>query len=372
MLLTFAKVMERIPFFSYDKGHETPWNPRRVGEAAPTRHRIIEKREKEPLGHSPMDGGIQEFRLPLAPVLSREGLQGPEIQDSSRASAEVVTRAKREAGPVVTGRASALRVSDRPVDLAAGGSSNSEELWHPIPPQPCLAVAFGDGVELPETRTPGFAEKGRRNRLLEEVSLAAYKKTPKDLAPTCFFSMRAAFCSFLRSRARGLPRERRPIFTISIRRTRFRRSVLWPCLPKGNGWPFLSSSVNAILMVWMSALSLKICSNIFEGLWSFCGIGEPSIAGKPLKSFWLGIPGCGWSIFRLMHRNSILRNMFGIGRIIRFATALLRIWWSSKGCSEIRCEGYEDLRTYFGHAFMPLTCHGLELYRPFHYLCETQ
>ena len=155
--------------------HETPWNPRRIGEAAPTGHPILEKGNPEPLGDRPLARSIQGFHLPLVPGLSREGLQGPEIQGGSRASAEVVGRAKREAGPIVVSRATGLRVLDRIVDLVTGGASNSKELWDPIPPQPCLAVAFGNGVELPETRTPRFREKGRRNRPLEAVSLAAYE-----------------------------------------------------------------------------------------------------------------------------------------------------------------------------------------------------
>jgi len=238
--------MEHFSFFSYNGGHETPWHPSRVGKAAPTRHSIIEKGKSEPIGHCPVARSIQELGLPVAPSLSRERLQGTEIQDGSRASDEVAARAKRETTPVVTGRAISLRISDRPVDLAAGSVHNSEELWGPIPPQSCLAIALGDGVELPETRTPGFGEKGRGKRPLEAVSLAAYKKTPKDLAPTCFFSMKAAFCSFLRSRARGLPGERRPGCIIATERIRFRRSVLWLYLRKGNGWLFLSSSGNGI------------------------------------------------------------------------------------------------------------------------------
>jgi hypothetical protein len=59
-------------------------------------------------------------------------------------------------------------------------------------------------MELPETGTPGFGKKGRRDCPLEAVSVAAYKKTRKNLAPTCFFSMKAGSCSFPRSRAHGL------------------------------------------------------------------------------------------------------------------------------------------------------------------------
>ena len=238
--------MERNWNLCYNGEHETPWHPNRAGKAAPTRHSIIEKGQNKPIGHCPVARGIQKLRLPVVSGLSGERLQGAEIQDGSRASAEAATRAKRETTPAVTGRSISLRISDRPVDLAAGSANNSEELWGPIPPQSCLAIARGDGVELPETRTPGFGEKGRGDRPLEAISFSAYKKTRKNLAPTCFFSMRAAFCSFLRSHARGLPGERRPGCIIVTGRTRFRRSVLWSYLRKGDGWLFLSSSGNGI------------------------------------------------------------------------------------------------------------------------------
>ena len=238
--------MERNCILCYNGEHETPWYPNRAGKAAPTRHPIIEKGQNKPIGHRPVARGIQKLRLPVVSGLSGERVQGAEIQDGSRASAEVATRAKRETTPAVTGRSINLRISNRSVDPAAGSASNSEELWGPLPPQPCLEIAFGDGVELPETGTPGFGEKGRRDRPLEAIPFPAYKKTRKNLAPTCFFSMRAAFCSFRRSHARGLPGERHPGCIIATERTRFRRSVLWSCLRKGDGWLFLSSSGSGI------------------------------------------------------------------------------------------------------------------------------
>jgi hypothetical protein len=238
--------MERNSIPCYNGEHETPWHPKRVGEAAPTRHSIVEKGGNEPFGHRPVVRGIQKLRLPVVPSLSGQRLEGTEIQDGSRASGKVATRAKRETKPAFAVRSLSLRISDRSVDLTAGLTSNSEELWGSIPPQSCLEIAFGDGVELPETGTPGFREKRRRDRPLEAVSLAAYKKTRKNLAPICFFSMRAGFCSFLRSSARGLPGERRPGCIIATERTKFRRSALWSCLRKGDGWLFLSNSGSGI------------------------------------------------------------------------------------------------------------------------------
>ena len=52
----FAKLMERFTIFSYNKGHETQWNPARSGEAAPTRHPIAGKGQREFVAIAPWLG----------------------------------------------------------------------------------------------------------------------------------------------------------------------------------------------------------------------------------------------------------------------------------------------------------------------------
>jgi len=244
--LRFAKVMERNSILCYNGDHETPRHPNRVGKAAPARHPIVEKGKNKPFGHRPVARSIQKLCLPMVAGLSREGIQGAEIQGGSRPPTEVAGGAKRETKATVAGRSISLRISDRPVDLAEGSASNSKELWDSVSPQSCLAVTLEDGVELSETRTPGVGEKRRRDCPLDAVSLAAYKKTPKNLVPTCFSLMKAGFCSFPRSRGRGLPEEKRPDCIIATGRTRFRPSVLWSCRRKGSGWLSLSNSGNGI------------------------------------------------------------------------------------------------------------------------------
>src|SRR5512135_1588799 len=124
--------MEHKLISCYNGEHETPWHPKRVGEEAPTRHSIVEKGEDEPFGHRPVVRGIQKFRLPVVPSLHGERLEGTEIQDGSRASAKVATRAKGETKPAFAGRSISLWISDRLMDLTAGRANNSKELWGSI------------------------------------------------------------------------------------------------------------------------------------------------------------------------------------------------------------------------------------------------
>jgi len=60
-----AKVMEGFTIFGYNKGHETQWNPATSGEAAPTRHPIAGKGQREFVGHRPLARSLQKLCLPV-------------------------------------------------------------------------------------------------------------------------------------------------------------------------------------------------------------------------------------------------------------------------------------------------------------------
>ncbi len=215
--------MERFSFFCYNRGYATPWKPKRAGEAATKRHRAIEKGESKSVGRCPLAGGIQKLRLAMVSRIPRKGPQWPTPPGSSRAADKALIKTERRFGQVTTRWATGVWISDRSLDPAAGGSGNSEGIWHSISSQPRLAVAFGDGVELPKAGTPGLTAERRRDCSLEAPPLAAYKKTQQDLAPLCSFWMKVAFCSFRRSPALGLRRGRPPIVTTSINSIGFRR-----------------------------------------------------------------------------------------------------------------------------------------------------
>jgi len=222
-LLTFAKVMEHFFFSCYNWGYETPWEPKRAGEAATKRHRAIEKGESKSVGCCPVAGGIQELRLTMVPRIPRKGSQWPAPPGRSRAADKALVKTERRFGQVATRWAAVVWISDRSLDPAAGGSDNSEGIWRSISSQPRLAVAFGDGVELPKAGTSSLTAERRRDCSLEAAPLAAYKKTPQDLAPPCSSWMKVDFCSFRRSPALGLQRARPPIVTTSINSIGFRR-----------------------------------------------------------------------------------------------------------------------------------------------------
>ena len=153
--------MERFFIFCYNKGHETPWNPSRTGKAPATSHRIAEARQSESIGGGALDGSIEKFSLPMVPSVSEGRLQGSPVQGDSWTSSEVVGGSKNETGATVVERSLGGRISDRSLDPETDCPGDPETVWHSVSPQPCLEIAFRDGVELPEARASRVTKERR-------------------------------------------------------------------------------------------------------------------------------------------------------------------------------------------------------------------
>ena len=365
--------MERVNFFCYNMGHETPWIPRGTGKAPPARDRVAERKQDDSVCRSAFGGSIEKLRFPMVPRVPRGRVQGPSFKGDSRTSSEAVSKGEKEISGTTFVRSAGCRVSNRPLDLETDCPNHPKALWHPLSPQSCVARASRDGMELPETRAAGFAEERERDCALEGLSVAPYKKKPKDLGPIWSSSMNPGFCLFLMSLVPGHPRGRPLSFTISISKTEFLPSVVFRCPPKEGAWPFIFGFAHAISQVWMSVLSLKACSNISGGRWFCCGIGEPSTDGKKSSNFFLVIRDCTFITFPPTHRNSTRQNMFGIRLTVPFPTVRQRTWRSLKGCFVIRCGAYGGApKNFSGPVSMLPIYHGYGENKSFHYLCKIQ
>ena len=251
--------MERIMFFCYNMGHETPWIPRGTGKAPSESHCPAEGRQDKPIGGSTYSGSIQELRFSMVPRVPEGRLQSPSFKDDPRASSQAFS--KREGNPkrAALVRPAGCRVSDRPLDLEADCPNHPQAAWNSVSPQPCVENPSGDGLELPETRTPGSTKERERNCAVEGLPVASYKKKPKDLGPIWFSWMNRAFCSFPISVAPGLRKGKLPFSITSTNKTGFPPSMPCRCRRNGNVWRFISDSGDGILTVWMSGLSLEGC-----------------------------------------------------------------------------------------------------------------
>jgi hypothetical protein len=362
--------MELFKLFCYNMGHETPRIPRGTGEAPSARGRVAEGRQDDPVGGSAFSRSIQELRFPMVPGVPGGRVQGSSFKGDPGTSAQAVSNRARQPIENPSVRSAGCRIPDRPLDLEAYCPNHSQALWRSVSPQSCMAVASGNELELSEARTPGVAEEGERDRPLEGLPMAPYKKRPKDLGPIWSSSMSLASCSFPTFVVRGLPRGKPRCSITFTNSTEFPRSM--PCRSRRNGnvWHFISGSGDATLTGWMFGLFSKSCSSISGAPWFCCGTGEPSTGVKKSSGFLSTIRGFIWNTFRPTLPSLIPLNMSGTRRTALFPIVHPRAWANSRRCFETRYDGSGDHQDSFGLAsLLPISLGEDEA---FHYLCEAQ
>ena len=361
--------MENYLQLQYNKVHETPWNPRAAGKAASAGHSFVQSGQK-PASHSTGFECFCEFSVPVASGLPRERGSRIKAPTDARPSSQADQRSKNPSCPGALKWPSGCRVSDRFMDLKPGSQSDRPTVRRSISSQPRVEAPRTLGVELSEARATSFTKRRGRDRSLEAVPLAPYKKTPTDVGPIWSSLMNRAFCSFRPLRGPGPRKGRRPFFTTFTNRIVFRPSMLWPYRRNGNVWPCTFNFELGILRAWIFTLFSNICFAIFEAPLFYYGTKEPFIGGKRLNNISLNIPASKRSISLPTRRNSIRQNMFGIKRTVCSPIVRPRTWQSSRDSSEIQPGESENPRSSFGHVSTLLICHGQN--NSFHYLCKTQ
>ncbi len=361
--------MEIFLQLEYNRGHETPWNPRAAGKAAPACHPFVQSGQK-PASHSTGFECFCEFSVPVASGLPGERGSRIKAPTDARASSQANQRSKKPACADALKRASGCRVSDRFMDLEPGSQSDRPTVRRSISSQPRVETPRKLGVELSEAGATSFAKRRGRDRSLEAVPLAPYKKTPTDVGPIWSSWMNRAFCSFRTLRGLGRRKGRRPFFTTFTNKIVFRPSMRWPYRRNGNVWPSISNFELGISRAWISALFSNICFVIFEVPLFYYGTAEPFIGGKRLRNISLNIPASRRSISPPMRQNLILQSMFGIKRTVCSPIVRPRTWQSSRGSSGIQPGESENPRSSFGRVSMLLTYLGQD--NSFHYLCKAQ
>jgi hypothetical protein len=361
--------MEIFLQLTYNRVHETPWSPRTAGKAAPGGHPVVEG-GKESAGHRTRSECFRKFRVPVASGLSSERGSRTEAPTNPGPAPQAHPKSEKAACPSAFKWSSSFRVSDRFMDLKPGIQSDRPTVRRSISPQPCVETPCGLGVELSEARATSFTEKRGRDRSLEAVPLAPYKKTPTDVGPIWSSSMNRAFCSFRMLLGLGRRKDRRPFFTTFTSKIVFRPLMRWPYRRNGNVWPSIFNFGLGISRAWISTLFSNICFAIFEVPLFYYGTEEPFIGAKRLNDLFVNIPGSWWNISLPMRRNLIRQNMFGTKQIVLFPMVHPRTWQRSRGSSEIQPEGSENPRSFFGLVSTLLICLGQD--NSFHYLCKTQ
>ena len=359
--------MEIYCQLEYNKGHETPWEPRTTGKAAPASCPFVQDGQ-EPASHSTRFECFCKFSVPLVSGLPRERGSRTQTPADPRTSRQADPRSKTAACPGSFKWPSGCRVSDRFMDLKPGSESDRSTVRRSISPEPRVEAPREPGVELSETRTAGFTEKRRRDRALEAVSLAPYKKTPTDVGPIWSSSMNRASCSFRTLLVPGPRRGKRPFSTTVTNKIVFRPSMRSPYRRNGGVWLCTFNFGLGISRAWISMHFSSICFAIFEAPLFYYGTVEPSIGAKRLNNISVSALASRKNTFLPMRRNLIHQNMFGTKRIVHSPMVRPRTWQSSRGSSGIQPGGSENPRSSFGRVSMHLICPGQN--NSFHYLCK--
>ncbi len=345
--------MEHFTIFCYNMGYETPWIPRGTRKAPSTSDRITERRQDDSFSRGAFGGSIKELCFPMVSRVPRGWIQGPSFKGDSRASSQAVSNREKQIGGSTLVGSAGRRISDRPLDSETDRPNHSQTLWHPVSPQSCVAVASRDGMELPETRAPGSTKERERDCALESLSVAPYKKKPKDLGPVWSSSMSLASCSSQTFVTPGLRKDKPRSSITSANRTGFPPSMHWWYRRNGNAWRSASGFGRGILTLWMFVLSLKSCLNMSGTPWYCCGIGARSTVVKKLSSFLQSIHGFIENIFQPMLLNLTLQNMFGIRLTVPFPIVCHRVWRSLGQCYGTWNDGSGDHQGSYGLASTP-------------------
>src|SRR5512137_986217 len=109
--------MERIMFFCYNLGHETPWITGGTGKAPSTSHWLAERRQDKPVSGSAYSGSIKELHFSMVPGVPEGRLQGPSFKDDPRASSQALSKREGNSNRAALIRPAGRWVSDRPLDL---------------------------------------------------------------------------------------------------------------------------------------------------------------------------------------------------------------------------------------------------------------
>ena len=349
--------------------HETSRDPRAVGEAASTCRAVPESWPGALCGRPP-GPGVGEFRVSLVAGLSAPRAAGTTVQTDAGATAPVVGGAEAEAGEAPVDGGTPGRLHDRSLDPGARGHTDSPAVRGPLSPRACLEGPDGAGLELPEARAARGGARRGRHRPVEARGMAPDKKTPHDVAPISFSSMRAGSCSSPTCVGRGRPKATPPARVTAIAATASRSAAGWHCRRSAAGWRSISAVAPGISLASTSGRSCSTCSAICAAPLICSGIGAKSTAGERCGRSSGLIRGCTSMTSPLTHPSSIRRSMSGPRPIGLSPTGSPTI---SQICGTgwtPRSADFGAPRISSGRASTPRTCRGYG--DSFHYLGKTQ
>lgn len=318
-------------FLLYLCGHETHRNSPTIGRSAHLSHASDRERQIQS-GDCRYFRNLQNVCEPMVPVISEERQIRACPQESIRTPSEAVIQRESKASKITIERAFGFGLCNGLVDTGENLRYDAKEDGGRISSPSCMENPEKDELDLPKARAKSLATKRKRDRKLEAVQMAAYKKTFNDLAPTWCLRTKAA--SFLRQMLSipGLRKVKPHIFITGLSKTKYLRSVRFPCLQFGeehdSSFVLNAGMLPAKISFSFSSIFLNIC----KGTSFLFGTAARYIAAKLFKRFFVSIRGFMCFVFRHTHRSSIRLNISGLN--------LIQIW---------RTDNLEILTSYRPH-----------------------
>lgn len=310
--------------FSYFCGHETHRKPRSAREAKIESHRVVKTRKVQSPGCSDA-WDFPHVRPSLAPGTSIQWQEWDKAPSHPRSSVPVDGATKAEVRQAPATRGIGPRIFDRSVDAGTYRTVNPSAVWYCVSPQSCMAYSALLRLELPKAGAQSTSAKGGRDREVEAVPLAAYKKTLKSLVPTWCLKMRAGSCSLLMSAEPGRPKEKPLMYTTGLSKTKYLLSGRFPFRPFIKRCGSLFASEAEISPVAMLSSFFLIYSTTYRAIFSFFGMEAPSIRANLLQRSFISTPAFTRKDSRLMPRNLIRWNTSGARQMLPCLTEHLLI-----------------------------------------------
>ena len=207
---------------------------------------------------------------------------------------------------------------------------------------------------------------------METIPMATNKKKPNNLMRIWFSLMKAAFYSFLISERLGRPKGKRRCIITPMSEARFQQSEQFQFLQSGGIWHFISSSIKETSMAWILKIFSATYSSTYAETSFYYGMVLRYTGVLCLKNIYNSIQGCRLKSSPAMRQSLILLNTFGIKLTRNYPTHRLKICNSLKPYFQVLPIGFLTLSSFYGPAFMLLTCHGSESRSCTYYFCKAQ
>lgn len=286
----------------------------------------------------------------------------PKTETGSWPPRLVIFPPKEIAGRPPVAESAEFRILHGRMDTEPGTPGNRAEIRGALHFGQYLENIDRIGLELPEACEAGAGEGRKGHRPLETLSMAAYKKKPKDLVPTWSFLTKAGSFWCRTWSGLGLLRGKRRNCDALDDGGRFLPSPLSAFPPSVSGWHsmrgFIATRISSPLR---SCVFSDISSNTSVGRWCFSGTLECRTKESWLKTFWESMRAFGFFAFRAMPRNSIRMSMCGASSSARWPIAFQRIFAILSGLCIPRSKDCGNPKNFCGAVFMHPICHGFSV-----------